>query len=276
MFMLELSQIVLKTILGSAKVKAHVVTIDEKETGLRGLLNFGHSIGHAIEAILTPQMLHGECVSIGMIKEAELSRHLGHLNDVAVGRLSRCLQAFGLPVTLDDKRVKDLTAKKCPVDKLLDIMCVDKKNMGTQKRIVLLAGIGKTVEPKATYVPDEVIRKILSPAVRVIPPKLYPHRAGEVITLNVPGSKSISNRALVLAALGGGVCRLNGLLHSDDVQVHLFLIFRSCWMLCKNLSESNLVGKIMAKLLSLLVEWENLGRVKLIFILETLEQLLVS
>ncbi|PUU76989.1 3-dehydroquinate synthase-domain-containing protein [Tuber borchii] len=64
-------------ILGSVRVKAYVVSADEREGGLGNLFNFGHSIGHAIKAILFPQMLHGEYVAIGMIKEAELARHLG-------------------------------------------------------------------------------------------------------------------------------------------------------------------------------------------------------
>jgi len=59
-------------VVGSVRVKAEVVSADEREGGLRNLLNFGHSIGHAIEGILTPQILHGECVSIGMVLEAEV------------------------------------------------------------------------------------------------------------------------------------------------------------------------------------------------------------
>lgn len=93
----------MKTVLESVRVKAGVVSSDEKEAGLRNLLNFGHTIGHAIEAVLTPEALHGECVSIGMIKEAELSRYLGILPPVAVARLSKCLVAYGLPVSIDDK-----------------------------------------------------------------------------------------------------------------------------------------------------------------------------
>ncbi|KAJ3330063.1 3-dehydroquinate dehydratase (3-dehydroquinase) [Blyttiomyces sp. JEL0837] len=215
--------LLLKVVLGSVRVKAHVVTVDEKETGLRGLLNFGHSIGHAIEAILAPDLLHGECVSMGMVREAEIARHLGYITDVDVGRLVRCLQAYGLPISTEDKRVKQLAPNKhCPVDKLLDVMRIDKKNQGDRKRIVMLAGIGKTYEPKASFIEDTIIRKILSPAVEVVPistasgqPKF------QEVRLNVPGSKSISNRALVLAALGSGTCRLKGLLHSDDVQVML-------------------------------------------------------
>jgi pentafunctional AROM polypeptide len=59
-----------------------VVAIDEKEAGLRAILNFGHTIGHAIEAIQSPRLLHGECVSIGMVLEAELAMRLGHVTQV--------------------------------------------------------------------------------------------------------------------------------------------------------------------------------------------------
>ncbi|KAI9203014.1 EPSP synthase-domain-containing protein [Polychytrium aggregatum] len=212
------SSLLLKVILGSVRVKAHVVTVDEKETGLRGILNFGHTIGHAIEAILFPELLHGECVAIGMVKEAEIARHLGHLNNVSVGRILRCLQAYGLPVSLEDKLVVSRAPHKhCPVDQLMDIMKVDKKNQGDKKRMVLLSSIGKTLEEGASFVDDHVIRKIIAPAAEIVPPAAFKPS----VSLAVPGSKSISNRALVMAALGEGECRLRGLLHSDDVQVML-------------------------------------------------------
>ncbi|KAI0451845.1 EPSP synthase-domain-containing protein [Xylaria acuta] len=210
-----------RIVLGSARVKAEVVSADEKEGGLRNLLNFGHSIGHAIEAILTPQVLHGECVAIGMVKEAELARFLGVLKPGAVARLTKCIASFDLPTSLQDKRVVKLTAgKKCPVNVLLEKMAVDKKNEGRNKKIVLLSAVGKTHEPKASVVADGAIRVVLSPAVRVTP--------GLPKDLNVqvtpPGSKSISNRALVLAALGKGTCRVKNLLHSDDTQYMLSAI----------------------------------------------------
>jgi pentafunctional AROM polypeptide len=210
-----------RIVLASARVKAEVVSKDEKESGLRNLLNFGHSIGHAIEAILTPQVLHGECVAIGMVKEAELARFLGVLKPGAVARLTKCIASFDLPTSLDDKRIVKLTAgKHCPVDLLLEKMAVDKKNDGRKKKIVLLSAIGQTHEPKASVVDDSAIRLVLSPAVRVTP--------GLPEALNVevtpPGSKSISNRALVLAALGQGTCRVKNLLHSDDTQYMLSAI----------------------------------------------------
>lgn len=68
----EVKDLLKHIVVGSVRVKAEVVSADEREGGLRNLLNFGHSIGHAIEGILTPQILHGECVSIGMVLEANV------------------------------------------------------------------------------------------------------------------------------------------------------------------------------------------------------------
>ncbi|PNS21865.1 Pentafunctional AROM polypeptide [Sphaceloma murrayae] len=210
-----------RIVLGSAKVKAHVVSADEREGGLRNLLNFGHSIGHAMEAILTPQILHGECVAIGMVKEAELARYLGVLPPGAVARLVKCISSYGLPTSLQDKTVRKRSANKvCPVDDLVHIMAVDKKNVGLTKKIVLLSAIGKTHEPKASSVADKDIRIVLSHGIKVHP--------GVSKSLDVscrpPGSKSISNRVLLLAALGKGTCRITNLLHSDDTQYMLTAI----------------------------------------------------
>ena len=206
----------LQVVSGSIYVKAHIVTIDERETGLRNLVNFGHTIGHAIEAVLTPAILHGECVAIAMILEAEVARQLGILSQVAVGRLTRCIQAYNLPVSMSDRRVQAVpAAAQLSSDRLIGFMGMDKKNAGAAKKIVLLSRIGKTYEEKASVVADDVIRRVLAESVKIkagIPSK-------SPITMATPGSKSISNRALVLAALGKGVCRMRNLLHSDDTAV---------------------------------------------------------
>ncbi|GAA6039123.1 hypothetical protein JCM8097_005337 [Rhodosporidiobolus ruineniae] len=208
--------LLLSVIRASIATKAHIVTVDEKETGLRNLVNFGHTIGHAIEAVVTPDVLHGECVAVGMILEAEVARSMGALGNAAVGRLTRCLKAHGLPVSLDDPLFrKSAKSARLNVETLLDIMRVDKKNAGNVKKVVLLSRIGKTLEDRATGVADEIIARVLAPAVRVFPgPPTVQH-----FKLATPGSKSISNRALVLAALGSGTCKLGNLLHSDDTQV---------------------------------------------------------
>jgi pentafunctional AROM polypeptide len=191
------------------------VTVDERETGLRNLVNFGHTIGHALEAVLTPAVLHGEAVAVGMVLEAEVARARGVLAQGAVGRLARALAAYGLPTSVHDPRIARLPAARgLTVPALLDIMRVDKKNAGPEKKIVLLARIGKTYEEKASVVADALIARTLADAARVV--------AGaprQSVRMATPGSKSLSNRALVLAALGTGTCRLTNLLHSDDTQV---------------------------------------------------------
>ena len=214
----EVKQILKRIVLGSVRVKAHVVSADEREGGLRNLLNFGHSIGHAFEGILTPQILHGECVAIGMVLEATLARHLGVLKGSAVSRLVKCLRSYELPVSHLDPIVQERSGKKqCLPSKLMSIMNVDKKNDGRKKRIVLLSGIGRTHEMKASVVADQHIKIVLSSAIEVHP---LPHENLEAVC-TPPGSKSISNRALILAALGHGQCRITNLLHSDDTEVML-------------------------------------------------------
>ncbi|TYZ61732.1 hypothetical protein PybrP1_012406 [[Pythium] brassicae (nom. inval.)] len=186
-------------------VKAHVVTQDVKEMGLRAILNFGHSVGHGIEALVQPEYLHGECVAIGMIKEAEIARGMGLCSSATVGRLRRCLTAYGLPVRVP--------AGVATADVLVK-MEVDKKNSEGVKKIVLLERIGAVLaHPYARAVQDAQIALALEPQVQLLP---GPPARGAV---RVPGSKSISNRALLLAALGRGTCRISGLLHSDDTQV---------------------------------------------------------
>ncbi|QLL31999.1 hypothetical protein HG536_0C01670 [Torulaspora globosa] len=206
-----------KLVLESIKVKAEVVSSDERESSLRNLLNFGHSIGHAYEAILTPQALHGECVSIGMVKEAELSRYLGILTSTQVARLYKILVAYGLPVSPEEKWFKELTLhKKTPLDVLLSKMSIDKKNDGSKKKVVILESIGKCYGKSAHVVSDEDLRFVLTDETLVSPFNNIP--ADQVKVITPPGSKSISNRALILAALGRGTCRIKNLLHSDDTK----------------------------------------------------------
>ena len=207
-------------VLSSVRVKAEVVSADEREGGLRNLLNFGHSIGHAIEAVLAPDMLHGECVAIGMVKEAQIARNAGILSIYAYGRLVNCLSDYQLPVDLDDPRIQALRHKtsKLSVNVLLSYMDVDKKNIGTSKRIVLLSKIGGTHEKKASQVSTTQLVKVLSRDVALGP---FPGSVDHVVRIMPPGSKSISNRALLLAAICEGECVLQNLLHSDDTKVML-------------------------------------------------------
>lgn len=202
--------VMLSMVLQAAEIKAKVVTQDEKEGGLRAILNFGHSIGHGIEALLQPHFLHGECVAIGMVKEAELARLMGMCSSSTIGRLVRCIKAYGLPT-----RIPTVVS----TDDVMLKMQVDKKNAKGVKRMILLESIGQVYAPNppryAQDVQDHQVELIIERQICVKP--------GTVAngTLRVPGSKSISNRVLLLAALGAGTCRIHGLLHSDDTQVML-------------------------------------------------------
>lgn len=151
----EAFQTIERIVHAAVAVKAQVVSSDEKESGLRSLLNFGHSIGHAIEAILTPCMLHGECVAIGMVKEAEIARNRGYLNQSQLDRLEKCIMSYGLPKSLG----KD--GKACSIDRIMQNMMIDKKNDGLKKKIVLLNRVGSCIEQKAMPVRDSEVRNVL-------------------------------------------------------------------------------------------------------------------
>lgn len=208
-----------QTVLGLVRVKAAVVSADEKESSLRNLLNFGHTIGHAIEAVVTPQALHGECVAVGMVKEAELARYWGVLSPTAVARLVKCIAAYNLPVSVDDAVFLRAVGPKrhmLNIDTLLDKMAIDKKNDGARIRTVILEAIGTCHQLRAHEVSRRDLRVVLTDETLVAPfdPLVTPKHT----TVTPPGSKSISNRALILAALGQGTVRIKNLLHSDDTK----------------------------------------------------------
>lgn len=206
--MLTLADRLDAAVMKCCQIKADVVTQDEKEGGLRELLNFGHTVGHAIEGHFYDTMLHGECVAIGLVKEAQIARALGHLSSADVTRLATCLSSHGLPTNLTEKN-QELT-----VNQLMAVMAVDKKTVGSTKKVVLLRSLGETVENRASAVDDGLLRLVMAKNIEVLP-------SGQGLkgSIRVPGSKSISNRVLLLAALGQGTCRITGLLHSDDTRV---------------------------------------------------------
>jgi pentafunctional AROM polypeptide len=114
----------------SAKFKVNIVTQDEREGSLRGLLNFGHSISHAFEAILSPELLHSECASIGLRLEAQLSYNLGHCTLQAGNRLANCLALYDLPTVFDN-----ITKQKINLDQVMITMKVDKKTRVFKKEL---------------------------------------------------------------------------------------------------------------------------------------------
>ena len=133
----------------SCELKAYVVSQDERESGLRAILNFGHTFGHAIEAGLGyGQWLHGEAVGCGMIQAAELSAAVLGLPRGGVERIRSLVRAIGCPDNPPD----------LGVERWLDLMQVDKKTEGGQLRFVLLPEIGRAVCQPA---PDEAVREVL-------------------------------------------------------------------------------------------------------------------
>ncbi len=117
----------------SCDLKADVVRQDERESGLRAILNFGHTFGHAIESGLGyGKWLHGEAVGCGMVMAADLSHRFGYITAVDKERLCALVRAAGLPTE----------APNLGVQRWLDLMQVDKKNEGGQIRFVLMKPLG--------------------------------------------------------------------------------------------------------------------------------------
>jgi 3-dehydroquinate synthase len=121
----------------SVECKARVVAADETEAGIRAILNFGHSFGHALEAITAySDYLHGEAVAIGMVIAASLSEQRGLCPPHTASRLSRLLQALGLPTALPS-RVSNAA--------MLDALQLDKKALAGGLRLILLRDAGKAM-----------------------------------------------------------------------------------------------------------------------------------
>ena len=137
----------------SVEIKAWVVGQDEKESGLRAILNFGHTFGHAIEAGMGyGNWLHGEGVAAGMVMAAELSQRLGMVDARFVVRLRTLIERAGLPVrgaVIDEQD---------NAGRYLDLMRVDKKSEAGEIRFVLIDGPGKAVMRSA---PDALVREVI-------------------------------------------------------------------------------------------------------------------
>ncbi|KAA1245530.1 3-dehydroquinate synthase [Mycobacterium simiae] len=114
-------------------VKAEVVAADEKESELREILNYGHTLGHAIECRERYQWRHGAAVSVGLVFAAELARLAGRLDEASAQRHRTILSALGLPVSYEPDALPQL----------IDIMAGDKKTRAGVLRFVVLDGLAK-------------------------------------------------------------------------------------------------------------------------------------
>ena len=144
----------------SCEIKAWVVGQDERESGLRAILNFGHTFGHAIEAGLGyGQWLHGEAVACGMVMAAHLSQRLGLIDEAFVGRLTRLIVSAGLPV-LGPKlsRTDSAIDTASSADRYLALMRGDKKAMAGEIKFVVLTRPGSATVSGA---PDALVRQVI-------------------------------------------------------------------------------------------------------------------
>lgn len=139
-----------EAIIRSCKIKAEIVSRDEREGGLRRILNFGHTVGHALEAQQGyGRLRHGEAIAYGMLCASEISKRIGLLPSDETEHLSTTIHKLPLPdiASLDEKRI-------------MSFINVDKKRENGQLHFVVLEGLGNAVT--STDVSDALIRDSLS------------------------------------------------------------------------------------------------------------------
>ncbi|MCX7842022.1 MAG: 3-dehydroquinate synthase [Clostridia bacterium] len=143
----DILQLMAKT---NCLIKGNIVEQDEKESDLRAILNFGHTIGHAVETVSGFELLHGECVSLGMIGAFKLAQHLQMVNEDTVKRVIRILDNVGLPTRLEG----------IDADKVYSQMFHDKKIKDSKLVFVLPKAIGEVIQ--CTIEDEELIKKVLA------------------------------------------------------------------------------------------------------------------
>jgi shikimate kinase/3-dehydroquinate synthase len=130
----------------SLRVKADIVSRDERESGERMLLNFGHTIGHGLEAASNySRLTHGEAVALGMIAILRFGRAHGVTKDEAATRIEQLVADMGLPTNFDDE----------PLEQALALVTFDKKRVASNLRLVLLEEVGR---PRIELVPIDIVR----------------------------------------------------------------------------------------------------------------------
>ena len=129
---------------GSVLIKKSVVEEDPKEKGIRGILNFGHTLGHAMEKFFDFKLTHGECVMLGMLAAMDISEKRGFIREEERERLRRLAGAYSLPVGV----------KGLDVAKVLEYTLNDKKMEGNCLKFVLLRSIGEAFLDKSVLLQE--------------------------------------------------------------------------------------------------------------------------
>jgi 3-dehydroquinate synthase len=140
----------------SVEIKAAIVAADEREAGRRAVLNFGHTVGHAVEATAQFALLHGEAVAIGMSYEARLAEALGVAERGTAQRIEGVLECYHLPVGLPNG---------ASVDRLIAAMEVDKKARAGTVRFALPRAVGRMggndADGWTVAAPEPLLRAVL-------------------------------------------------------------------------------------------------------------------
>jgi 3-dehydroquinate synthase len=141
-------QLLAKIIADSCAIKARVVEADEREDDYRAVLNFGHTVGHALEAATEyRRFLHGEAVAVGMIKATALSVHQGFCDRASFERITKLVRRAELPVEIP---------AEISLQRLVQAMEIDKKATGGKIKFVMCEGIGRT--RFHSLAPEEILR----------------------------------------------------------------------------------------------------------------------
>lgn len=143
-----------RVVVRSIEIKAEVVSKDERESGLRKVLNFGHTLGHAVESAAAYALPHGSCVALGMILEARLGEQMGITRKGSSETLEKMVSLLNLPTSLPP----DLSPET-----ILAFTRSDKKGRRGKPRYVLLSHPGSVAanEDWAREVPDEIVLEVL-------------------------------------------------------------------------------------------------------------------
>ena len=147
-----------KIVSRSCEIKGHVVENDEKESNLRKILNFGHTIGHAIEQLSNYSITHGNAISIGMVLEAEVATKAGILDSASTNKIKEIFSLAGLPIELP----KDVDKSK-----IIQTMKLDKKARKGNIEFALPKTIGKMHTDSGSYgirIDEKIIDKVLENA----------------------------------------------------------------------------------------------------------------
>jgi len=142
------AEVLEEVIFQSARIKAGVVEKDERESGLRSILNYGHTIGHAIETVSDFKIEHGGAVAIGMLTAGKISNQMGMFKSDELARLESIIEEAGLPTSIPNLNVQEI----------IQVMEHDKKVAGGKIRFVLPKSIG------TVFITDEVNPSLIEKA----------------------------------------------------------------------------------------------------------------